>query len=59
MEGTMKAIVFEDKGKYRLKEVLIPQLRGKDVLIKVIPAAFVELMFIYMRELFRLIFQQL
>jgi len=35
MEGTMKAIVFEDKGKYGLKEVPIPQLGEKDVLIKV------------------------
>lgn len=35
MEGMMKAVVFEEKGKYRLKEVPIPQLGEKDVLIKV------------------------
>ena len=31
----MKAIVFEDKGKYKLKEVPVPKIGEEDVLIKV------------------------
>jgi len=35
MERTMESIVFEEKGKYKLKEVPIPQLEENDVLIRV------------------------